>query len=70
MGYGDEQISDLQATINAVDCDAVVIGTPIDLARVVQIDKPHTRVHYDLEEIGEPNLEGILRQFVGAHGLA
>ena len=69
MGYGDEQISDLQATINAVDCDAVVIGTPIDLARVVQIDKPHTRVHYDLEEIGEPNLAGILGVFARDRGL-
>jgi predicted GTPase len=69
MGYGEEQIRDLEATIDAVDCDAVVIGTPIDLSRVVRIDKPHTRVHYDLDEIGEPNLRGILEGFAHDHGL-
>ncbi len=67
MGYGDEQIHDLEATINAVDCDAVVIGTPIDLARVVNIDKPHTRVHYDLDEISKPDLRAILEGFVASH---
>jgi predicted GTPase len=69
MGYDDEQLADLEATINAVDCDAVVIGTPIDLARIVKINKPHTRVYYDLQEIGEPNLVGILDGFVAEHGL-
>jgi predicted GTPase len=69
MGYGAEQIHDLETTINAVDCDAVVIGTPIDLTRIVNIDKPHTRVHYDLEEIGEPNLTGILSAFASDMGL-
>jgi predicted GTPase len=69
MGYGEEQIRDLEATIEAVECDAVVIGTPIDLSRVVRIDKPHTRVHYDLDEIGEPNLRGILEGFAHDHGL-
>ena len=64
MGYGDEQIRDLQATINATDCDAVVIGTPIDLTRVIDVDKPHTRVHYDLEEIGDPTLDEILGRFI------
>ena len=70
MGYGEEQLRDLEATINATDCDAVVIGTPIDLARIVNIEKPVTRVFYDLQEIGEPNLEGILSEFVAEHGLA
>ena len=69
MGYGDEQIRDLEATINAVDCDAVVIGTPIDLTRIVDIAHPHTRVHYDLEEIGTPDLRSILEQFATDHGL-
>jgi predicted GTPase len=64
MGYGEEQLADLEATINAVDCDAVVIGTPIDLARIVSIDKPHTRVHYDLQEIGDPDLDTVLSDFV------
>jgi predicted GTPase len=69
MGYGEEQIRDLEATIAAVDCDAVVIGTPIDLSRILRIDAPHTRVHYDLDEIGEPDLRGILGSFVGERGL-
>jgi predicted GTPase len=69
MGYGKEQLRDLEATINATDCDAVVIGTPIDLARVVEIDKPHTRVYYDLQEIGKPDLVEVLDGFVQQHGL-
>ncbi len=69
MGYGEEQLQDLEATINATDCDAVVIGTPIDLARIVKIDKPSTRVFYDLQEIGQPDLNGILAEFVDKHGL-
>ncbi len=64
MGYGEEQLRDLEATINGADCDAVVIGTPIDLGRVLNIRKPATRVFYDLQEIGEPNLEQVLEEFV------
>ena len=70
MGYGEEQLRDLEATINAADCDAVVIGTPIDLARIINIKKPNTRVYYDLQEIGSPNLEGILSAFISEHELA
>jgi len=70
MGYGDEQLKDLEATINATDCDAVVIGTPIDLARIVDIDKPVTRVTYDLAEKGEHDMAGILAGFTEKHGLA
>ena len=69
MGYGEEQVRDLEATINAVDCDAVVIGTPIDLTRIVDIRHPHTRVHYDLEEIGTPDLRSILERFAAGHEL-
>jgi len=69
MGYGEEQLADLEATIAATEADAVVIGTPIDLARVIRIEKPHTRVYYDLEEIGSPNLTEILGAFVRRHGL-
>jgi predicted GTPase len=69
MGYGAEQLADLEKTIDAVDCDAVVIGTPIDLSRIVTISKPHTRVHYDLQEIGKPDLEEILTDFVAVNGL-
>jgi len=60
MGYGDEQMKDLEATIAKVECDAVIIGTPIDLRRVIKIDKPSTRVYYKLQEIGEPTLETII----------
>ena len=63
MGYGADQIKDLEATINAADCDVVVIGTPIDLGRILDIDKPHTRVTYDLDEIGSPNLTEVLSRF-------
>ncbi len=63
MGYGEGQVADLQATINAVDCDAVVIGTPIDLRRIVKIKKPSTRVRYNLQEIGSPDLAQILDGF-------
>ena len=64
MGYGEEQMRDLTATIDATDCDAVVIATPIDLGRVIHISKPSTRVEYNLQEIGKPDLEDILADFV------
>ncbi|MBL7024230.1 MAG: GTPase [Candidatus Marinimicrobia bacterium] len=60
MGYGEEQMKDLEATINAVDCEAVVIGTPIDLRRIINIEKPSVRVTYKLQEIGMPTLASIL----------
>ena len=63
MGYGEEQMQDLKATIDKVDCDSVVIATPIDLGRVVQIDKPNTRVEYSLQEIGQPTLREVLDDF-------
>ncbi len=69
MGYSEQQLKDLETTINNTDCDAVVIGTPIDLQRILKINKPSTRVYYDLQEIGEPTLEGILTDFVNEQGL-
>lgn len=69
MGYGDQQLKDLEATINNTDCDAVVIGTPIDLNRIIQINKPNTRVFYDLQEIGNPNLGEVLDEFLKKQGL-
>ncbi len=69
MGYGEEQLKDLETSINNTDCDAVVIGTPIDLNRLITIKKPNTRVYYDLQEIGEPNLKGVLDEFVQKHKL-
>ena len=69
MGYGEQQLKDLEATINNIDCDAVIIGTPIDLNRVISINKPSTRVHYELDEISEPNLTEILTDFIEKHNL-
>ncbi len=69
MGYSDQQLKDLETTINNTDCDTVIIGTPIDLNRIIKIDKPNTRVYYDLQEIGEPTLDGILKDFVQKHNL-
>ncbi|MGB4594601.1 MAG: cyclic 2,3-diphosphoglycerate synthase [Anaerolineaceae bacterium] len=67
MGYGDQQIKDLEATIAAADVDLVIIGTPIDLTRVMKIDRPSERVKYDLQEIGKPTLEDILTKKFGKH---
>ncbi len=64
MGYGDDQLRDLEVTINSCDCDAVVIGTPIDLNRVINIRKPSTRVFYDLQSIGKPSLEEVVEEFL------
>jgi len=69
MGYGEQQLKDLEETINSTDCDSVIIGTPIDLNRIIKINKPNTRVYYDLQEIGDPDLESILDEFVKKHGL-
>ena len=60
MGYSAKQIAELEQTINNSDADVVVIGTPIDLRRVIKIDKPATRVKYELQEIGKPTLEDII----------
>jgi predicted GTPase len=62
MGYGEKQIKDLEETINRTDCDSVIIGTPIDLGRILKINKPNTRVMYELDEIGDVTLETILKQ--------
>lgn len=69
MGYGEQQLKDLETTINNTDCDSVVIGTPIDLNRIINIKKPNTRVYYDLQEIGNPNLGEVIDDFVKKHKL-
>ncbi|MBW6492184.1 MAG: cyclic 2,3-diphosphoglycerate synthase [Lentimicrobium sp.] len=69
MGYGDEQVRDLEKTIENTPCDAVVIATPIDLSRILKIKKPTVKVGYELQEIGSPNLTGILSDFVKKHNL-
>ncbi len=65
MGYGDAMMRDLEATINQADVDLVVSGTPIDLTRIIKINKPIQRVRYELQEIGEPTLQSILKEKFG-----
>ena len=66
MGYSGRQVQDLEKTINAAKCDLVVIGTPIDLRRIVKIKHPTVRVKYSLQEIGHPDLEELLAAKFGA----
>ncbi len=64
MGYGDQQVKDLEATIEKTPCDVVVIATPIDLNRIVKINKPTVKVGYDLQEIGTPDLRQAVQDFI------
>lgn len=65
MGYGEEQMKELEKTINQSDADLVLVGTPIDLGRLLKIDKPSQRVRYELQVIGQPNLKDILKAKFG-----
>ncbi len=65
MGYGDAQMRDLEATINASDVDLVIVGTPIDLTRVIKLTKPFQRVRYELQELGQPTLYDLLLKKFG-----
>ena len=69
MGYGEKQLRDLEATINACDCETVVIGTPIDLNRVIKIDKPSVRVTYNLQSIGQPAFKDVIHDFLAKQGI-
>lgn len=64
MGYGKEQIKELEQTINSIDCDLVLSGTPIDITRVIKTNKPVIRVKYELQEIGQPDLKSVLAGFL------
>jgi predicted GTPase len=64
MGYGEQQIRDLTATIERAECDSVIIATPIDLGRIIRINKPSTRVEYSLQEIGHPDMGDVLQDFI------
>ena len=66
MGYSKQQIADLGETIDRTPCDVVLIGTPIDLTRLVKINKPAMRVRYDLAEKGAPTLTAIVHAFLDA----
>ena len=63
MGYGKSQMDELVETINKVECDVVISATPIDLARLLKTNKKILRVTYDLEEIGNPDLNEVLKRF-------
>ncbi|MGM0689674.1 MAG: cyclic 2,3-diphosphoglycerate synthase [Bacillota bacterium] len=69
MGYDELQLRDLEETINNTDCESVVIGTPIDLSRIIKINKPFVRVKYELAEVGSPNLDEVLEDFIEKHKL-
>lgn len=62
MGYGDDMVADLEATINATPADVVVAGTPIDLGRLIKTDKPVVRVRYELKVVGKPTLDDVVRE--------
>lgn len=64
MGYSKKQIDELEQTINAVECDSILIGTPVDLRKILNINKPAARVRYEIQEIGRPNLEDILNKYL------
>jgi predicted GTPase len=68
LGYGEKQIAELKETINRTPCDVVVIGTPIDLRRVMTINKPTVRVKYELQVLGPVTLEQILEEFLKKGG--
>jgi predicted GTPase len=65
MGYSKAQLNDLTVTINQTSCDSIVIATPVDLARLIPLSKPHCRVRYDLEEITHPDLAEVVTDFLG-----
>jgi predicted GTPase len=69
MGYGDEQLAELEATINATDCDVVVSGTPVDLGRLIESRHPIRHVRYELDEIGRPNLADVLAPIASLAGI-
>ncbi len=70
MGYSSIQRQELEETINAVPCDIVLVATPIDLARIIKLNKPHLRVTYEVEEVGHPVLAELLAQFAREHAPA
>ncbi|MBU4555463.1 MAG: GTPase [Actinobacteria bacterium] len=69
VGYSARQLADLEATVAAVPCDAVIIGTPIDLARLIKIDAPHARAIYEIVDAEEPGLDAIVDEFLGRHSV-
>ena len=66
MGYSDTQRHELEETIKRVPCDLVLVATPIDLARTIKLDKPSVRVRYEVEELGNPAIPGLIEEFTHA----
>jgi predicted GTPase len=64
MGYGKKQIKDLERSIDSIPCDSVVIATPVDLTKILKINRPSVRVRYELQEIGKPDLEEVIEEFL------
>ena len=62
LGYSEDDVRELEATIAAADCDVVVVGTPIDLARIVSMDKPSVRALYHFEDASSPGLAELIRE--------
>jgi predicted GTPase len=69
MVYSDTQLQDLSATINGAACDSIIVATPVDLARLIPLPKPHSQVCYDLEEISRPDLSDTIAIFLQTHSL-
>jgi predicted GTPase len=68
MGYGEKQVSDLEATIKASGADAVVNGSPADIAKLVRVDVPIVRVGYELKETGKPDIESVVKDLMERRG--
>ena len=64
MGYSSKQITDLEETINQTECDTVITGTPIDLGKIIKINKPIVKAEYELEEIGTADLNNTIRNYI------
>jgi predicted GTPase len=69
IGYSAKELAELQTTINASDADAVIVGTPSDLPRLMRLDKPIVRVRYEFAEVGEPRLSGLIEDFLRSRGI-
>ncbi|MHA1595673.1 MAG: cyclic 2,3-diphosphoglycerate synthase [Candidatus Baldrarchaeia archaeon] len=70
LGYSPEQIKDLEETLNNIPCDTIVAGTPIDLKRIIKVDKPIVRVKYELKEVSKPSLEDVIERFLERIGMS
>ena len=64
MGYSKAQIKDLEDTINSTPCDLVLIATPVDLGKIIKINRPTVRVRYEVEEIGRPGIKEMVEEFI------